>query len=154
MKPFMHPFRRILNWTITLVGVISLVSLASLFLAGRLAVEQASADSGGFPTPTPTATFIPRPTLMPTPTPTFIPLPTQASAAQKSLADSPEAQSEAAAAPVNQAEAQQVQSQQPAESSTGMSSFSRFFIGFLIGLAILGLVWLVYKMLQSTGVIH
>ena len=128
-----------------------------LFLAGRVGVEKVSADSGGFPTPLPTATLIPLPTLMPTPTATLIPLPTQASSAQKSLADSALVESETAA---QSADAEQEQlsrreaRQEARSSSSGMSTFSRFFVGFLIGLAILGLVWLIYRMLVSTGVIH
>jgi hypothetical protein len=123
--------------------LIILALVCGLFLAGMLFAQSASADSGGFPTPTETLFVFPTWTPLPSPTPTFILLPTQP------LSQSGQTAQKALAAP---AEGEQVAAEPQAQSS-GLGTGSKFAIGLAVGLAFVGLGVLVYWLLRRTGVL-
>jgi hypothetical protein len=130
--------------------LVILALVCGLYLAGMSFFQSASADSGGFPTPTETLYLFPTWTPLPSPTATFILLPTQASAAesgqtaQKGLA----APAESAASEV---QAQELNAQ--AAQQGGMGSGGKFAIGLAIGLVFIAIGLLLFWLLRRTGVL-
>lgn len=124
--------------------LVILALVCGLFLAGMLFAQSASADSGGFPTPTETLFVFPTWTPLPSPTATFIILPTQPLSQQ-----SGETAQKALAAP---AEGEQVVAQ-PQAQQAGMGTGARFAIGLAVGLAFVGIGVLVFWLLRRTGVL-
>lgn len=123
--------------------LVILALVCGLCLAGMLFAQSASADSGGFPTPTETLFVFPTWTPLPSPTATFILLPTQP------LSSSGETAQKALAAPAEGEQAvDETQTQQ-----AGMGSGTKFAIGLALGLVVVGLGALVYYMLRRTGVL-
>jgi len=143
--------------TLFLLILFGLVAVFSVVFGA--AVHLVAADSGGFPTPTPsaTATLIILPSATPTVTP--IVLPTQESSAlllpsdEKSLeAEVAESESvEGGASSKSLAQVEPVQPPQQEQSGTGLGNL--FLIGLFIGVIILGLGALVFWMLRRSRVI-